>query len=113
MDFIEFTLDGPRRLRFTANHIADMEDGPLRGLPFTRVLSRGLGFSMAELRALLWTALRPDDPKIRLEEAGDILQGYLERGGSYLELAKAIQEAVKFSGFGSAVTERGWTGARW
>lgn len=82
-------LDRPRTLLFTnASKIAFEDATGLSSLDPGAVFNEK--WSNKTLRALLWAGLRHDDPKLTLEDAGDLLDAYADK---LPEIVKAIGEA--------------------
>lgn len=92
---IKVELDKERWLRLDINALADLEE----------VLGYGIGeiFSarkvgLTTLRAMLWASLKWRDNTITIREAGNIIQNYLENGGSMEKLTSYLMEALQHSG---------------
>lgn len=90
-------LDRERHLRFDVNAVCDLETA--------------LGFSLGELfgpgragltviRAAMWAGLKHEDASLSIAGAGNLLQGYLDRGGSFAQVGEWIREALALAGFG-------------
>jgi hypothetical protein len=89
---VPVTLDRPRLLKFSFNEIADMQDkDPAIFLKY--------GGSMPVLRLTLWAGLKEEDPTITVSKAGDLIEAYIENGGSYKDLVKKVEDALNGSSF--------------
>lgn len=78
-------------LHFTVNHICAMEETVGTGL--AGLMQGGI----LGIRALFWCGLM--DEKITLEEAGGLMQRYLETGGTVGALSAALARAMEDAGF--------------
>ena len=58
-----------------------------------------LNTSVSSLRALLFCGLLDGEERVTLEQAGDLLAGYLKAGGSLLRLSESFAEALDEAGF--------------
>lgn len=94
--FVVIELDRPRRLRFDANALADLEG----------VMGMGLGRMMADdqmgirtLRAMLWAGLKWEDRGLTLERAGRLIMQYVEQGGSLPVLGVKMKDAMIAAGW--------------
>ncbi len=82
-----FTLEGRAHpLHFTINHLCLMEEA--LDMPLQKLLSSGI----TGMRALLWCGLMEE--KITLEEAGDMVQRYLQQGGTLHALSEILADAL-------------------
>ena len=78
-------------LRFTVNHLCCAEEAAVQPL---HALMNG---SFLGIRAILWCGLM--DEKITLEEAGEMLQAYLQQGGTLKQLSEILANALCDAGF--------------
>jgi hypothetical protein len=84
-----------RTLRFSFNALCRMEQ--TLGTSVNRIVAGGVaGFT--EVRALLWAALLHEQPDLTVEATGDLVQAYLEQGGSFIALSAKMVEALERSG---------------
>lgn len=88
------TLDRERKLRFTINGLIDLEQA--LGAPLGVALMNRSQLRTA--RALIWKGLQHEDKRLTEERVGELLQDYLEQGGSLKNLTDTITEALKLSG---------------
>lgn len=58
-----------------------------------------LNTSVSSLRALLFCGLLDGEDRVTLEQAGDLLAGYMKAGGSLLRLSEGFAEALDEAGF--------------
>lgn len=88
--------DRPRFLRFDINAIADLED--MTGKSVAEALSnrQKIGFSM--IRALLWAGLKHEEPMLTVEAAGELINLFVEKGGTIGILMAKVGEAIMSSG---------------
>lgn len=94
--FVPIELDRPRRLRFDANALADLEG--VMGMGLSRIMSEEQ-IGVRAFRAMIWAGLKWEDRGLTLERAGRILMAYIERGGSLTDLGKRVNEAMKAAGW--------------
>lgn len=86
------TVDGRTyALHFTVNHICRMEETMGDKLPSL------LSGSVYGLRSLLWCGLMGEN--ISLEEAGRLMERYLQDGGSLASLSQILASAMEDAGF--------------
>ena len=81
----------PHPLHFTVNHLCLMEEAA--GQPLHALMNG----SFQGIRAFLWCGLM--DENITLEEAGDLLQAYLQQGGTLKKLSETLADALCDAGF--------------
>jgi hypothetical protein len=92
---VTITLDRVRHLRYSFNDIADIEDA--LGMYFPDVAQAKVSFKI--LRALLWGGLKWEDKVLRQNPAGlvtigNILQEWIEKGGSKDDLYKMCSDGI-------------------
>lgn len=92
--FVPISLDKPRRLMFDVNALSDAEDA--LGTSIGKAMTQRAG--IREIRTLLWAAMKWEDRGLTVERAGNILQKYIEAGGSLEEIGTKIGEAIVASG---------------
>ena len=80
-------------LRYSVNALCLLEDKA--GGSLEELLRKDVG----GLRGLLWCGLLAENREMTLEAAGDLMQAYLESGGSLKELSAQITIALKNAGF--------------
>jgi len=102
--YVEIELDRPRRLRYDINALADLEEA--LGVGLGAALS-GERMGIRTLRAMLWAGLRHEDPMLTIREAGELLNGYLERHGNLEGISQAINRALEASGIGRKAEPEG------
>ncbi len=85
------------QLRFNANALADIEDAAGKGL-MKLVDEDNIGIST--LRLLLWGGLKssPSNKIKTKEQAGDLIQDYIDAGNTYEDLGAVINRAMLKSG---------------
>lgn len=88
---VPITLDRERYLRFDWNRLCQLEDRLGMGLGRAIMLGR---YEANLLRLLVWAGLLHEEPKLTVERAGELIQLYLEGGGSLEELNRKINEAL-------------------
>lgn len=99
MRYVAIELDRPRRLRFDINSLAELED-VLGGNLFSVFQQDRLGIKF--LRAFVWGGLRWEDKSLTMHQAGDLIQDYLERGGTLESLMQTLTKAIELSGLVAA-----------
>ena len=93
---VPITLDHERHLRFDFNALADLEQAlgySLAAMPAIDALG------IRAVRAFVWAGLSHEDPKLTPRDAGDLLQTYLDAGGSFDELGAKLTEALQLAGY--------------
>lgn len=78
-------------LRFTVNHICCLEEAT------KKPLSALLDGSLQGVRDILWCGLMAEN--ITREDAGQIMQDYLDQGGSFADLSQILADAMADAGF--------------
>ena len=101
MRYVEIMMDRPRRLRFDINSLAELEEVTGTSL-FTLFSQEQMGIRF--LRTFIWGGLRWEDRALTLQQVGDLIQEYLERGGSLAELAQSMTKALELSGLTTSTT---------
>jgi len=93
--FVIIKLDKPRKLRYTINAMATLED--LTGKPFASFVN-GLGneenFSFKDLRALVWAGLIDEDPSLTPEDVGNLLDKTQDLTEVLMKVGEALQTAL-------------------
>jgi hypothetical protein len=108
-DMVEFGgLDKPRRLRLDMNAVCDFEDATGKTI-FDAFDGGRMSFGLA--RTLLWAALKHEDRRLSRERVGQLLEQYLEGGGTLAEVAEATAEAINRSRLFSALKVNAGGGA--
>lgn len=92
--YIEIELDKTRRLRFRHNDLADLEVASGKGLA---ELMGGMSFQA--IRMLLSYGLRWKDTQMTPFRAGDLIDVWIENGGTLESLTEKILDALRASGF--------------
>ena len=85
-----------RRLRYDINAAAEMEE-LMGGKSLLYVMASPMAAGFSAIRILLWGGLKHAEKGITLQRVGQMMQEYMEAGGSFSELAAKIGEAVKAS----------------
>ncbi len=107
MKYVEVKLDKVRKLRFTSNAFAELERELKRPLgriiaPFANIGSDGedglAAIEISVFRAMLWAALRWEDPTLTVSAVGDLMDESMENG-DFDKVTAAIGEALSKSGF--------------
>lgn len=91
---VEITLDKKRNLRYTINSLCAVEEKA--GIGFESLILTG---QLSALRLLLWAGLRHEDEDLSVEDAGDLIDAYLDNDNSIEELGEYIEEALTKAGF--------------
>ncbi len=97
MNYVEIPLDVPRRMRFTINAMAELEEY-FGDQGMAQIFSpQRAGFK--QVRALLWIGLKngsKSQSTLSLEEAGDLIQEHwLEKGKTLADLFVYVMKAMK------------------
>lgn len=92
-EFLGDTSHSPRRLRYTHNDLADMEDEA--GCGFQALLNT----SFRGLRLLLKYGLKWQDRALTNQQVGNLIQKHVEKGGTQVDLLKKVIEALQEAGF--------------
>ena len=90
---VDITFDKPRKIRFDLNALVEVE--AIAGKSLTALLG---DLSLTTLRDLTWAGLKHEDRRLTRERAGQLLQGYLEAGGTTEELITRLVDALEQSG---------------
>lgn len=93
---IAIELDRIRHLRLTPNALADAEKASGLGIIAMVNIDR-IGFS--SLRALLWAGLKTEDPILTIEQVGNFMDIFQERGGTFNDLEKIVLDALQETGW--------------
>ena len=80
-------------LRYTVNSLCQLEE--MTGMSLERLLKTGF----SSVRGLLWCGLQYQMNHLTLEEAGNLLQQHLEKGGTLEKIAQAVCTALEDAGF--------------
>lgn len=91
--YVDITFDKPRRLRFDLNALVDVEG--IAGKSLTALLG---DLSLTTLRDLTWAGLKHEDRRLTRDRVGDLLQTYLQNGGTTEQLIERIVDALEQSG---------------
>lgn len=92
--FVTIKLDKPRKLRYTINAMATLED--LTGKPFASFVAgfNDEGFSFKDLRALVWAGLIDEDPSLTPEDVGNLLDKAQDLTEVLAKVGEALETAV-------------------
>ena len=85
-----------KHLRYNVNLLADLEQQ--MGQPLGTALSAE-AIGIRTIRSLLWAGLKGDEPTLSVVGAGDLMQTYLDNGGSLTDLTTKMLEALHLAGF--------------
>ena len=95
MRYEEIHLDKARKLRFDFNAIADLEQKA--GVGIGALLSEEkVGFNT--LRLMIWAGLRWEDKRLTTDQAGEMLQDFVENGGDLTYVSVLLTKALEKSG---------------
>ena len=92
---VEIGLDKLRYLRFDINAFADIEQKGGAGLE--KLVGENL-VGINTIRLLLWGGLKWEEPRLSLEQVGNMISQYLEGGGELQDIGNKVMEAVQHSG---------------
>jgi hypothetical protein len=92
---VRIELDRPRQLRYDVNAVAAVEDELGLGL-VALVKPDRIGYQV--LRVLLWGGLRHEDATLTVDDAGDLVQSYIENGGTIVTMMEKVNLAFRASG---------------
>lgn len=95
MTGVPVKLDRQRELRYGVNALCILEDK--LGKNLGEILSQGMGISM--LRLVFWAGLVWDDKELTEEEAGGLMDTYMQSGHAFSEVSDLITKALMKSGF--------------
>lgn len=93
--YVPITLDKERRLRYSINALADLEQ--ITGQPIGALAFSG-NVGINTLRAFLWAGLRHETRNLSVTDAGVLLQNFIDDGHTFEELSAKILEALQASG---------------
>lgn len=96
---VSLVLDRPRHLRFDINAICDAEEN--LGLGFQTLLAPER-VGLYTIRIMLWAGLKWEDRGLTKDQAGKLLEEYMEKGNDPDELAQKIRSAVMKAGWSRA-----------
>ena len=106
--YVNIDLGGKSRpLRYRFNDVADVEEKAGLGIAALFAENR---IGLHSIRLLIWGGLKWTDHGLTVQRTGDLLQDYLEQGGSLVELMDKVRQALEKSGimkFGEAEEEEG------
>ena len=85
-----------KHLRYSVNVLADLEQQ--MGQPLGSALAAE-AIGIRTIRAMLWAGLKHDTPALSVTETGDLMQTYLDGGGSLPDLTTKMLEALSLAGF--------------
>lgn len=97
---VPIQLDKARNLKLDFNALADADS--VDGRAINEFLSGQRG-SMAAIRALMWAGLKHEDPRLTVQEVGQLIQDAMINGGDSLaSLSTKIHEAIIAAGMFAA-----------
>lgn len=85
-----------RRLRFGRAPLLDAQK--VTGRSFGALMAAIVGLDIEAMQALLWAALRTEDPRTSYNAAGEIFDQWLEEGTDLVEIQQALNKAAIASG---------------
>jgi hypothetical protein len=89
---IGLKLDRDRYLRYDINALANLEEAT--GMTIEQAMDEKKIQSLRVVRALVWAGLLHEDPKLKIETAGDLLEDFFESGGELTTIFQKITDAV-------------------
>lgn len=92
--YVSIDLDKPRKLRFRHNDLADLEVESAKGIGDLMQT-----MTLHAMRSLLRYGLRWQDRTITAQQAGDLIDVWIDNGGTFASITEKILEALKTSGF--------------
>lgn len=93
-------LDRPRRLRYTTNALANMEEALKKPIgQLVNDFSSGL-FGFRDIRAIVWAGLLHESPDLTQSEVGDMI----DQAESFPEVVRQVGEALR-AAFGEKTGE--------
>lgn len=101
--FVSIELDQPRKLKFTTNALAELEDA--LNMPLTQ-----LGENMAgikTIRALVWAGLLHESPNLTIDQAGNLLD-YAD----FNHASEKVKEALELAFGNKGQIKKNKVGAR-
>ena len=90
--YIDVSLDKPRKLRFDVNALDALERAT--GAPLGEMIGLLARGSMRCLKLSIWQGLRHEDLKLSPDRVGELIQRYLEAGGSAGDLNDLVIEGI-------------------
>ena len=94
---VEIVLDRPREVRFTWADLKVVQ-GRL-GKPLGDVMVDMGRLDVVAIQHLLFVGLRHDDPRLRFEDVGDLIEKFVVGGKTVGDLLYALNEAFTASGY--------------
>lgn len=85
---VAIKLDKIRKLKFTTNALAELED--VLGVPLSKLDTLDMG--IRTIIKMFWASLLHDDPEITLKEAGELMDY-----SSLTEISDKVREALELS----------------
>lgn len=82
-----------RYLRYGFNAFCAFEEKSNKGLA-----EIGKNPKMSDMRVLLWAGLIHEDKKLTLERAGNLVDEYIQEGGTFQDLMEITTKALNASG---------------
>jgi hypothetical protein len=98
--YVPIELDKHRQIRFRHNDLADLEVQSGKGVG--ELMS---GQTFHGLRLLLCYGLRWRDHKMTPTKAGDLIQGWIDDGGTFEDLTEKVLDALRLSGYLKSSTD--------
>ena len=97
LDYVEVNLDRHRKLKLGFKELRDLENR-MGGIAFGDILAKLSSLSINTILQTLHVGFKGDDPRLTLSKLEDILDDYLNNGGSVGDLLSPITEALDISG---------------
>jgi hypothetical protein len=89
-------LERERRLRYGFNALCDLETHLGIGLA-ALMLTGNIG--VRTIRGLLWAGLKHEDGKLTPEQCGELVDVYVEQGGTFDKLLGDVKAAMAMAGW--------------
>lgn len=92
-----------RRLRFGRAPLLDAQK--VTGRTVGQLFSGLVAFDIEAMQALLWAALRTEDPRTSYNAAGEIFDAWLDEGADLADILSALNKAAQASGLFRPVSD--------
>ena len=81
-----------RRLKFTYNSVCDIEEKAKAGIA-ALLTEEKIGFNT--MRLLVWGGMKWENRGLTVEVVGNLIEEYIENGGSMVDLMGSVAEALE------------------